>query len=163
MRACIREGIDGFYMSTQGAETKQFNDPRIFVNYVKPFDLIAMKEIAQACPFNVLHVCDYHAPYARYDAVRDYPGQIVNCSTKLAEGHLAPAAIAKLFNRPYMGGLDRHGLIANGTPAQVEAEIKRVVKAAPRQFILGADCTVDAATDWNRLRHAVSAAHSARR
>ena len=58
-----------------------------------------------------------------------------------------------------MGGLDRHGVLAKGTPEQIEAEIKRVVKSAPRQFILGADCTVDGATDWNRLRDAINVAH----
>lgn len=163
VRACIKEGVDGFYMSTQGAETKQFTDPALFTNYVKPFDLVAMKEIHAACPFNILHVCDYHAPYARYDAVRDYPGQIVNCSTKLVDREISPREIAQLFNRPYMGGLDRHGILAKGSPAELESEIKRVVKSAPRQFILGADCTVAADTDWSRLRHATSVAHSAKR
>jgi len=44
VRECIREGVDGFYMSTQGSETKQFADPAVFSRYVKPFDLVAMKE-----------------------------------------------------------------------------------------------------------------------
>lgn len=159
VRACIREGIDGFYMSTQGSEAKRFSSPQIFRDYVKPFDLVAMKEIHTACPFNILHVCDYVAPYASYDAVHDYPGQIINCNAKLTGGELSSADITKLFKRPFMGGLDRHGIIGTGTPSQVEAEIKRVVRNAPKQFILGADCTVAAETDWSRLRHAISVAH----
>ena len=161
VRACIGEGVDGFYMSTQGSETKQFSNPAIFQNYVRAFDLIAMKEVSAACPLNILHVCDYHAPYANYDAVRDYPGQVVNCNTKLADKEISPREISLQFGRPYMGGLDRHGVLSTGTPAQVEAEIQRVVKSSPRQFILGADCTVEADTDWNRLRHAISVAHRA--
>ena len=159
VRACIKAGVDGFYMSTQGSEKGTFANPKIFAAYVKPFDLVAMKEVSVACPFNILHVCDYVAPYANYDAVRDYPGQVVNCNTKMAEGELEPQAIAKFFKRPYMGGTDRHGILANGTPAQVEAEIKRVVKSAAGQFILGADCTVAGETDWKRLRHAIAVAH----
>ncbi|MBY0507246.1 MAG: hypothetical protein K2X03_25245 [Bryobacteraceae bacterium] len=159
VRACIAAGVDGFYMSTQGSETKQFTNPRIFRDYVKPADLVAMKEVSAACPFNILHVCDYHAPYANYDAVVDYPGQVVNCNTKLAGGELPPSEIARRFGRPYMGGLDRHGVLAHGTPAEVEAEVRRVVKASPGRFILGADCTVEADTDWNRLRQAIAAAH----
>lgn len=58
-----------------------------------------------------------------------------------------------------MGGTDRHGILAKGTPAQGEDEIRRVVKSAPGQFILGADCTVAGETDWNRLRHAIAVAH----
>ena len=160
VRACIKEGIDGFYMSTQGSEAKRFSSPKIFSDYVKPYDLVSMKEIHKACQFNILHVCDYVAPYANYDAVYDYPGQIINCNSKLTDKSLPAAEIAKLFKRPFMGGMDRHGIIATGSPAQVEAEIKRVVKNSPKQFILGADCTVAGDTDWARLRHAIGVAHS---
>ena len=159
VRACIDAGIDGFYMSTQGSEAKRFSSPKIFSDYVKPFDLVSMKEIHKACPFNILHVCDYVAPYANYDAVYDYPGQIINCNAKLIDKSYSAAQIAGLFKRPFMGGMDRHGIIATGTPKQVEDEIKRVVKSAPRQFILGADCTVAGETDWTRLRHAIDVAH----
>ncbi len=159
VRACIQAGVDGFYMSTQGSEAKQFSQPAIFAKYVKPFDLVSMREIHASCPFNILHVCDYNAPYSNYDAVRDYPGHVVNCNTRLIGKEISPHQIAGFFARPYMGGLDRHGILAKGTPQQVEAEIRRVIKSAPRQFILGADCTVAGETDWNRLRHAISVAH----
>jgi uroporphyrinogen decarboxylase len=159
VRACIKAGVDGFYMSTQGSEAKRFSNPRIFPDFVKPSDLVAMKEVSAACPFNILHVCDYVAPYSGYEAVLDYPGHVVNCNTRLVDREISPQEISKLFKRPYMGGMDRHGLLASGTPAQIEAEIKRVVKNSPRQFILGADCTVEGDTDWKRLRHVISVAH----
>lgn len=159
VRACIDAGVDGFYMSTQGSEKQRFGGSPIFANYIKPFDLVAMNAATTACPFNILHVCDYVAPYANYDAVLDYPGHLVNCNTKLLDREMTPREIARLFKRPYMGGLDRHGILATGTPTQVEAEIRRVARQAPGQFILGADCTVAAETDWQRLRHAIGVAH----
>ena len=159
VRACIKEGVDGFYMSTQGSETSGIASPQVFAKYVKPSDLAAMKEITAACPFNILHVCDFVAPYANYSIVRDYPGQIVNCATHLTGQELAAADVSKFFARPFMGGLDRFGVLAKGTPDQVEAEIKRVIKNAPRQFLLAADCTVAAETSWDRLRHAIAVAH----
>jgi len=58
-----------------------------------------------------------------------------------------------------MGGLDRHGILASGTNEQVEAEIKRAIAGAPRQFMLGADCTVAGELSWDRLRHAIAVAH----
>ncbi|MBS1835320.1 MAG: hypothetical protein JST65_21545, partial [Acidobacteria bacterium] len=160
VKACMREGIDGFYASTQGSEAKRLPDPALFARYVKPFDLVAMKEVSAKCPFNILHVCDYHAPYANYDVVTDYPGQVVNCNTQLTGGEMSVDEIAKAFRRPFMGGLDRHAILAKGTPAEVEAEIRRVVKNAPRQMILGADCTVDSTTSWDRLKHAIGVAHA---
>jgi uroporphyrinogen decarboxylase len=159
VKACIKEGVDGFYMSTQGSEARRFSSPKIFHNYVKPYDLVSMKEIQQRCAFNILHVCDYVAPYANYDSVYDYPGHVINCNTKLTDKSLAAAEIAKMFKRPYMGGLDRHGVIAKGSAVEVEAEVKRVIQAAPKQFMLGADCTVAGDTDWAKLRHAIAVAH----
>src|SRR5580704_13159284 len=108
VRACIKEGVDGFYTSTQGSEAKRFSTPAIFTKYVKPFDLVSMKEIAGACPFNILHVCDYVAPYANYDAVYDYPGHVINCNVKLIDRQITGQEIAQRFKRPFMGGMDRH-------------------------------------------------------
>jgi len=159
VRACIKEGVDGFYTSTQGSEARRFSNPAIFTRYVRPFDLVSMKEIERVCPMNILHVCDYVAPYDNYDAVHDYPGHVVNCNVKLASRQMSGQEVTQLFKRPFMGGMDRHGIIATGTPAQVEAEIRRVVKNSPRSFILGADCTVEADTSWDRLKHAISVAH----
>jgi len=160
VRACIDIGVDGFYMSTQGAEAGLFKDPRIFADYIKPADLVAMKEVTAKCPFNILHVCDYNAPYANYDAVLDYPGQIVNANARLKDKTLSWQEVSTMFKRPNMGGLDRHGVLTTGTLEQIGQEVKRVLKDAPKQFILGADCTVPGDLEWNRLRHAISVAHN---
>lgn len=159
VRACIKAGVDGFYMSTQGAEANQGNAPNIFADYIKPSDFVAMKEVSKACPLNILHVCDYVAPYDSFEAVRDYPGQVVNCNPKLLGKQLTWQEITSIFKRPLMGGLDRHGLLASGTLQQVDDEIRKTIKSAPKQFILGADCTVEGNTDWTRLRHAIDTAH----
>jgi len=58
-----------------------------------------------------------------------------------------------------MGGMDRHGIIAKGSPDELAAEIQRVVKSSPKPFLLGADCTVAADTNWDRLKQAISVAH----
>jgi len=163
VNACIKAGADGFYMSTQGSEAARFSNPEIFKRYIKPFDLPAMKQAQASCPFNILHVCDYHMPYANYDAVRDYPGHVVNCNTALVGRTMPLQEIHEFFGgRPVMGGLDRHGLLAKGPQADLEAEVRRVVKNGPRQLIVGADCTVDSAIDWQRLRAAIAVAHGTR-
>ena len=159
VRECIKIGVDGFYMSTQGSESGQLASPALFIDYVKPSDLVAMREVTSACPFNILHVCDYNAPYTSYDAVLDYPGQVVNCNPKMKDDQLSLKNISTMFKRPVMGGMDRHGVLANGSPEQIESEVQKVLKDAPGQFILGADCTVPGDLDWNKLRVAISTAH----
>ena len=162
-RACMKIGVDGFYMSTQGSETKQLSDPRLFKNYVKPSDLVAMQEVSSKCPFNILHVCDYNGIYANYDAVLDYPGQVVNCNPQLTDKLLSWKEISTMFKRPAMGGMQKNGVLSKGNTADISLAVQDVLKNAPEQFILGAECTVPGNTDWNNLKLAIKTAHQLER
>lgn len=159
VKECIRIGVDGFYASTQGGEAGTFRDPRLFTQYVKPFDLVLMNEMRRSCPFNILHVCDYNAPYSDLSPFADYPGHVVNCNPQLTSRKLAWKEIAAIFKRPCMGGIDRHGIIATGSQAEVEATVKQALGEATRPFILGADCTLPANAKWENIRTAIAAAH----
>jgi len=160
VRECIRLGVDGFYASTQGAETFRFDDPNIFNRYIKPYDLQVMEEINRACPFNILHVCDYHGGYANLQPFRDYPGQIVNCSLELGDGQITPREAAEFFGRPYMGGIERKGLIVNGSPSEIRAAVEGLLRIAPERYILGADCTIPSTVPWENIRLAIDIAHA---
>ncbi len=160
VKAGIRLGLDGFYTSTQGGEARRFGNSPIFQECIKPYDLQVMGYINEHCPFNILHVCDYTAPYADLSHLLDYPGQVVNTSLHLESGSLTGAEVARLFKRPFMGGLDRLGILASGTTAQASAAALQALRAAPSHTILGADCTVPGDTAWDNLRAAIQAAHT---
>ncbi|MFN2153479.1 MAG: uroporphyrinogen decarboxylase family protein, partial [Anaerolineales bacterium] len=64
VRGCIQRGIDGFYHSTQGAETFRLGGSPWFDACIKPYDLALMQEINQTSGFNILHICDYHGGYS---------------------------------------------------------------------------------------------------
>ncbi len=68
-----------------------------------------------------------------------------------------------MFARPYMGGMERLGVIATGTPEQVRQAAQAVLNAAPERFILGADCTVPNDTPWDNLKATIETAHSFQR
>jgi len=162
VKECIRLGVDGFYASTQGGEAGRFRDPAVFTRHVKPFDLVLMNEMKRACPFNILHVCDYNAPYSDLSPFVDYPGHVVNCNPRLTGRSLSWAEIARMFGRPCMGGMDRHGLMASAGPAEIGREVARVLKEASRPFMLGADCTLPSDIRWENIRAAIDAAHAYR-
>ena len=162
VREAIKQGLDGFYTSTQGGELGRM-DTALFDQCVRPYDLAVMEEINQTCPFNILHVCDYHLPYDDISRFIDYPGQVVNASLDLVGKALTAREAAQMFNRPFMGGLDRKGVIATGTPDEVRQAVTRVLEDAPERFILGADCTVPGDTPWDNLRAAIQTAHEYRR
>jgi len=157
---CVRIGVDGFYASTQGGEAGRFRDAGVFTRHVKPFDLVLMNEMKRTCQFNILHVCDYNGPYSTFSPFTDYPGHVVNCNPQLTGGTLAWAEIARLFGRPCMGGMDRHGLVATAAPAEIGREVARVLKEASRPFMLGADCTLPGDIKWENIRAAIDAAHA---
>lgn len=163
VKECIRLGLDGFYTSTQGGESGRLGSMALFDQCVRPYDLALMDEINRSCPFNILHVCDYRLPYETLAPFVSYPGQIVNTSLELTSGPISAQEVSNLFGRPFMGGLNRKGLLAHGTPQAIQQEVNRILEAAPERFLLGADCTVPSDTPWENLRTAVAAAHAYQR
>jgi uroporphyrinogen decarboxylase len=162
VRGCKWAGVDGFYASTQGGEAFRFKNPAIFRDYIKPSDLVVWDEI-QDCAFNILHICDYQGGYTDLAPFLDYPGQVVNCSLKLGERSLTPREVSQMFGRPFMGGLDRKGVIASGEPGEIRQATKAVLSQAPECFILAADCTVPSDTPWENLKMAIDTAHQYRK
>jgi uroporphyrinogen decarboxylase len=160
---CIRLGVDGFYTSTQGGESGRFDNPAIFQECIRPYDLALMDEINRACCFNILHVCDYHRPYRDLTPFVDYPGHVVNVGLELTGGKITPQAVAALFGRSYMGGLERTGVIATGSPSEVRTAVEGVLRTAPARFMLGADCTVPGDTSWDNVKAAIATAHAYQR
>jgi uroporphyrinogen decarboxylase len=162
VRGCRRVGVDGFYVSSQGGEDFRFPGADIFQKYVKPTDLAVWEE-AQPCAFNILHICDYTGSYADLTPFLDYPGHVVNCSLALGQTTLSPADVEQMFGRPFMGGLERKGVIATGSLEEIRQAAQGVLAAAPERFILAADCTVPSETPWEHLKTAIDTAHQYRR
>jgi uroporphyrinogen decarboxylase len=160
VKGCIALGVDGFYASTQGGESDRFDDVALFETCVKPYDLALMEEINRACIFNVLHVCDYHGGYSDLTPFLDYPGDVVNCSLKLGAKRLTPQEVSRMFGRPYMGGLDRHGIIVSGSEDEIKQEVENVLARASDKFFLAADCTLPSDIDWGNIGTAIATAHS---
>ncbi len=163
VKACVRLGVDGFYHSTQGGETGRLSERALFDALVRPFDLAVMGEAERSCAFNILHICDYVGEYGDLDRFEGYPGHVVSCPLRVGGRPLALADAFRRFNRPVMGGLDRHGAIATGSEVEIRAEVEAALRHAPERFILAADCTVPAETPWGNLRTAIEAAHAWRR
>ena len=94
---------------------------------------------------------------------QDYPGQIVNVPLKANGKELSLQKAAQIFQRPVMGGLDRHGVISTGTVDQVKKATQELLKDSPKQMILSANCTVASNTPVENLRAAIQTAHNFRK
>jgi uroporphyrinogen decarboxylase len=161
VRLCKQAGMDGFYASTQGGESFRFKGTNIFQEYIKPADLAVLEAIKDA-PVTILHVCDYHGGYDDLTPFLDYPGPIVSCGLNVGEQTLTAKQASELFKRPFMGGLERKGVIATGNLDTIRQVVTDLLTDAPESFILGADCTVPSETPWEYLKTAIDTAHQVR-
>ena len=162
VRGCKQAGIDGFYASSQGGEAFRFEDPEIFRKYILPTDLAVWDEIG-SCTFNILHICDYEGTYADLTPFLEYPGDVVNSSLRLVDRTLTTKEVSQMFGRPFMGGLERKGVIVGGTPEEIRQAATDVLAESPERFILAADCTVPGDTPWEHLKMAIDTAHQYRK
>ena len=118
-----------------------------------------MNEINSATDCNILHICDYEGDYQDLKPFLDYPGQIVNCSTKVGDRHIQTREIYSLFNRPFMGGLEKRGAITSGNLDDLTHVVKEALAEAPERYIIGAECALLGEVDWKKVRKAVDLAH----
>jgi uroporphyrinogen decarboxylase len=158
VQGCKQAGVDGFYVSSQGGEAFRFPGTDIFRSAIMPTDL-AVWDAIEDCAFNILHVCDYAGGYDDISPFFTYPGHVVNCSLTLGTRTLRPSEAGQMFGRPFMGGLERKGVIANGSVDEIRQAVGGVLAEAPERFILAADCTVPSDTPWEHLHAAIDTAH----
>lgn len=159
VKECIRLGVDGFLQSTQGGEGGRFSDYRLFTEYVKPFDLLVGREMEEHCPCNILHICDWSGNYDDYSAFVDYPGHIINSSLQLTGRMITSKEMYTLFNKPFMGGMHKRGVMVTGTQAEIIAEVNKVLSEAPEKFVLAASCTLPGDINWDNIKVALETAH----
>jgi uroporphyrinogen decarboxylase len=164
VNAAARMGVDGFYNCAQGGETNRIPDIPLFNRIVKNYDEILFKEISQLVPCNILHICDYEGPYDNFATkFHDYPAEVINIPGEADNKPLTLSLAAEIFKRPIMGGLDRHGVITKGSPEEVKKATMDVLKDAPANVILGANCTVDKkTTPIENIKMAIKTAHEFR-
>ncbi|MFW5689117.1 MAG: hypothetical protein ACOC1U_06020, partial [Spirochaetota bacterium] len=127
--------------------------------YVRPADLAVWELFRARTSCNVLHVCDYEGPYENFDRYLDYPGQIVSAPNEVGGEPVSGAEIARRFGRPFMGGMERLGVISSGPTGRIEEEARAALETGPETMILGADCTLRASTDWSNIAAATAVAH----
>ncbi len=160
IEGCAEVGIDGFYHSTQGGETNNFEGSPVFDECIKPFDLELTHEIERRFEFNILHVCDHMGSYSDYAPFLEYPGHVVSSGTHLGSKNLTGDEIAGMFGRPFMGGMDRAGVIVDGSKREIEEQVRRVCSEMGSDFILGADCVLPEDVNWENIKTAIDAAHA---
>jgi len=85
---------------------------------------------------------------------------VVNCNPQLTEKLLSWKEVSAMFKRPAMGGMPKKGIMYTGSMGEIEKEVQRVLKDAPKQFMLGSECTIPSDIDIKNVRKAIDVAHN---
>lgn len=156
-KSYIEAGLDSVYYASLGGETCFFTDEE-FAKWIKPFDIQVMKAIKDAGGYCFLHICKDGLSMERY---RDYApyADVVNWGVFEVPYDMEKGK--ELFGgKTIMGGLpNRHGVLVDGSDAEVEAEVKNVITGFGRKgLILGADCTLATEQDLHKVKLAANTA-----
>jgi uroporphyrinogen decarboxylase len=150
--ACVEAGAAGIYYSAQGGEEERFTEAE-FAQAIKPHDLTVLNALQGHAEFNLLHICGDRMRMQQYAG---YPSHAVNWAATKRNLNLKQGY--SLFKRTVIGGLNDRGIVVNGSTAEIQEAVRKVVEDfGTHSFMLGADCTFPTDIDVGHIRAAVEA------
>ena len=150
-------GVDGIFYSLQNAELNRFTEEE-YRNWVTPSDKELLDYANTLSSMNVIHLCAWEGDQNRLSVWSDYESAVVSWSRYIDLFDIREAQ--KFFARPVWGGFDNRNetLLFNGSREEIEEEVKSLVaQGGKRGYILGADCSLGASLDEERIRWVVEA------
>ncbi len=158
MKALFDAGVDGIYYSVQGGEKNRFS-VEDYRKYVTPSDVAALDYANTLGELNILHCCGWAGDANNVEDWKDYKAAAVNWATYVEKMDVPTGR--KFFPNVncILGGLDntRAGVLYKGTDDEVKAEVRRLCEEnGPSGFILGADCSIQSDTPYERIKLAIS-------
>ncbi len=150
----VEGGCLGIYQSLQGAEKGRMTKEE-YDRIVKPSDLLVIGAANKVSDYNILHLCSWAGDANHLSYWQDYPSRVKNWGVGIEGMSLREGLEFFPEGTVISGGLDnrRNHPLASGTEAEVKAAVRAVLaemEGVP--FILGADCTVPADTDWSHIK-----------
>lgn len=158
----IREaGIDGIYYCVQGGEKDRMS-VETYRQLIGPSDRAVLEHANRFSENNVLHCCGWAGIPNHLEDWQDYPAKAINWACFIEDMDLAQG---KVFfgGKCVLGGFDNRpgGVLFSGTRGEVDACTRALVqKAGTTGVILGADCTLPASIDKERIGWVVETVRS---
>jgi uroporphyrinogen decarboxylase len=142
--AAVKTGIDGVFYAVQHAQADLLTEAE-FSEFGRSFDLPALAA-AQPLWLNLLHL---HGENVYFDAVTDYPVQVINWHDRDTPPSLANGL--KRFKGVVCGGISRETIVY-GNAATVKLETTDAIEQTNgRRLLLGTGCVVPIITPHGNL------------
>ncbi len=143
--------LDGIFYSVQMLQHPEA-DLDFHQKWIVPSDLATLDQINELWDYSMLHICGYERYHNNVEFYKQYKCKCYNWATHTDKISLKEGR--KIFNASVCGGFDNNAgtLIDTGSLEALAAYTKKLVKENGREgLIIGADCTIPAPTDLNRL------------
>lgn len=148
VKAAKAAGIGGIFYAIQQATYRQFSIDE-YAAFGRPHDLDIL-EAAGDLWLNVIHL---HGDEVMFDAVSDYPAQVMNWHDRETAPTLAQGQ--KRWPGAVCGGLRQWDTLVRGTPDDVRREARAALKATGgRRVIISTGCVAPIITPVANLRAA---------
>ncbi len=138
-RKSVDAGAAGIFYAISGYASRDAMPEPVYRELVLPLDLSVLERLPKAAWFNAVHLCGSNL---HFGLSRDLPAQAISWSVH-NQGNPTLAEGRKLSGKPVMGGLGQRSTLLYGPPAEVEAEVRRVVgETGGRGLLVAPGCSV---------------------
>jgi len=151
-------GVDGIFYSVQNAEENRFTYEE-YRDWVTPSDKAVLDYANTLSNLNMVHFCAWEQIPNRLSVWADYKAAAASWSRYIDIMDIGEAK--KQFGIAVWGGFDnRKGtLLFTGSREEIEAEVKALVEqSGKKNFIIGADCSLDGSLSNERISWVVETA-----
>lgn len=150
---CFFNGADSLFFSAFYANTGFMTNEQ-YHEFCHPYNLRILQAIEKKSRFTMLHICGNATAFHKelmFDEFTDYPVDAYNWDDHNAKPSLTEAR--KITDKCLIGGIEKQGIIRDGTVKEVENEAALALSVAGKnKFILAPGCVLPLDTPEENLQ-----------
>jgi uroporphyrinogen decarboxylase len=154
-QACLEAGASGIFFATTGWASADALTEDEYRRFGIEYDLRVLEAVATRAPFNILHNCGEHI---YFDSLAEYPVHAISWAATLA-GNPTLGEGKQRTRKAVMGGVSEKSTLVDGTPEQVEGEVRQAIaQTEGRRVLVAPGCSIPPRTPNENLVAAAAAA-----
>jgi uroporphyrinogen decarboxylase len=153
-QATLEAGASGVFFATTGWASSDALTEEQYRRFGCEYDLRVIEAFAGKAPFNVLHNCGERI---YFDLLADYPVEAISWAAMLP-GNPSLGEGKERTTRAVMGGVSEKTTLPDGTPEQVDEEVRAAIKETEgRRVLIAPGCSIPPRTPEASLEAAAAA------
>ncbi|HEU5347152.1 MAG TPA: uroporphyrinogen decarboxylase family protein [Ktedonobacterales bacterium] len=154
-QATLEAGASGIFFATTGWASRDALTEEQYRRFGRDYDLRVAEAFAGKAPFNVLHNCGEHI---YFDLLANYPVEAISWAATLP-GNPTLGEGKERTAKAVMGGVSEKTTLPNGSPEQVDEEVRQAIKETEgHRVLIAPGCSIPPRSPAANLEAAAAAA-----